>query len=409
LNQNNKINNHINFKEYGYPTHHQPPLHKTLSSPFQNPKHSSSLQTKPKRATTLTQSSESISIKELKSSFQEKQIPKLLSINTNISSHQDILNSPTSNQPKQLKKTNNAVIPINKQYGLEIKFISTAGISHGQTKTNQDSVMVNKLRAKDKMLYLFGVFDGHGSDGHFVSQHVKSYFKQFLSVEINSDKKSMFDPNKMPKMIHEACKKLDKDIKKINGNNSSLKSSLKFSLGSNSNFNSSSKFDSSLSGSTCSLVILCDNMFWSVSLGDSKTILVLENKIKNINKNSFFPFSISKIHSTANKSEQKRVIKEGGRVEQVLNDNLEHVGPLRVWDSKIHMPGLQVTRSFGDFYGKKYGISAVPEINVYNFKESMKAMVVATDGLWDVMSEQETVEVLLHMQNFKVIFLYKFK
>ncbi len=43
------------------------------------------------------------------------------------------------------------------------------------TKTNQDSYACIRDFANMKSFWLFGVFDGHGLNGHFASDHVKQY------------------------------------------------------------------------------------------------------------------------------------------------------------------------------------------------------------------------------------------
>jgi len=43
------------------------------------------------------------------------------------------------------------------------------------TKTNQDSYVSVKNLAGIKNFWMFGVFDGHGVNGHFASDHIKQY------------------------------------------------------------------------------------------------------------------------------------------------------------------------------------------------------------------------------------------
>ena len=42
-----------------------------------------------------------------------------------------------------------------------------------ETKVNQDSYVILKDLSKMENLWLFGVFDGHGINGHFASDYVK--------------------------------------------------------------------------------------------------------------------------------------------------------------------------------------------------------------------------------------------
>jgi hypothetical protein len=49
-----------------------------------------------------------------------------------------------------------------------------------------------------------------------------------------------------------------------------------------------------------------------------------------------------------------------GRVETQKDENRSPIGPLRVWMSDIQMPGLAMTRSFGDKAGIRAGTNAIP-------------------------------------------------
>jgi hypothetical protein len=59
---------------------------------------------------------------------------------------------------------------------------STAGFSDGKTKTNQDTVFVNFNVKQSLNCALFGVFDGHGLQGHKVSQHLKANILGILGL-----------------------------------------------------------------------------------------------------------------------------------------------------------------------------------------------------------------------------------
>jgi len=55
---------------------------------------------------------------------------------------------------------------------------------------------------------------------------------------------------------------------------------------------------------------------------------------------------------------------------------------------------LAVTRAIGDRRLKKY-VSAVPEIKRRKIQEGDQFLILATDGVWDVLSSQEACEVVL--------------
>ena len=61
----------------------------------------------------------------------------------------------------------------------------------GKTKTNQDSyVMIDSIFNNPK-INIFGVLDGHGSNGHLVSEYVKkAIIKYFSNKELYLTKKN---------------------------------------------------------------------------------------------------------------------------------------------------------------------------------------------------------------------------
>jgi len=55
---------------------------------------------------------------------------------------------------------------------------------------------------------------------------------------------------------------------------------------------------------------------------------------------------------------------------------------------------LAVTRAIGDRRLKKF-VSAVPEIKQRQLQEGDDYLILATDGVWDVLSSQQAVNVIL--------------
>lgn len=61
--------------------------------------------------------------------------------------------------------------------------------------------------------------------------------------------------------------------------------------------------------------------------------------------------NISVDHKPSLPSERERIIKNGGRIDCQKDLFGNPLGPLRVWLPKIDIPGLAMTRSFGDKVG----------------------------------------------------------
>ncbi|KAK1371278.1 PPM-type phosphatase domain-containing protein [Heracleum sosnowskyi] len=66
----------------------------------------------------------------------------------------------------------------------------------------------------------------------------------------------------------------------------------------------------------------------------------------------------------------------------------------RVWLPFDDAPGLAMARAFGDFCLKDYGVISIPEFSHRTLTESDKFIVLASDGVWDVLSNEEVVEII---------------
>ena len=75
-------------------------------------------------------------------------------------------------------------------------------------------------------------------------------------------------------------------------------------------------------------------------------------------------------------------------------DTGEPVGPQRVWIMEDDVPGLAMTRSFGDIVAASVGVNSVPEITEYVLSEDDKFMLVASDGVWEFISSDECMKMI---------------
>jgi len=55
----------------------------------------------------------------------------------------------------------------------------------GSHKQNQDNYFMKLKFMNDKNMNLFGVMDGHGQDGHLVSQFIKSHLPSNIEKRMN--------------------------------------------------------------------------------------------------------------------------------------------------------------------------------------------------------------------------------
>lgn len=230
------------------------------------------------------------------------------------------------------------------------------GMSQGRPKVCQDEALLVDFVVKKKHFWLFAVFDGHGRFGERLSKFVKGKMSKFLQNEL---KNSKFDIEGVKDALRRTVNLLHSHIVRISSKITS-KTYIFFSRKSQLTRSdmtdpaNSDLFNAMCCGSTCSLLLMFDDQIVSMSLGDSKTVLFVQNEGK------LAPVCLSLDHNASNPKEVERVLKKGGVVQPIQLANGSFVGPDRIWDKELKCCGLQVTRGFGDLIARKYGISGTP-------------------------------------------------
>lgn len=63
-------------------------------------------------------------------------------------------------------------------------------------------------------------------------------------------------------------------------------------------------------------------------------------------------------------------------------------GVPRVWLPDGESPGLAMSRAFGDYCIKEYGLISVPEVTHRSISIKDQFVVLATDGVWSLVLER---------------------
>jgi serine/threonine protein phosphatase PrpC len=228
-------------------------------------------------------------------------------------------------------------------------------------KTNQDSYLIKADKiTSGEIEYTFGVFDGHGLQGHFVSQAIKQFFMNC----------SYFDFDTQPMILSTFA---------------SLSSTI----------NNSKYFDSIDSGSTVILIHITQNKIISINCGDSRAILITKRNSNYLNKRNNNIIELSRDHKPDIPEEKMRIEKSGGRVDKIYG-----MGPYRVWFKNEDYPGLAMSRSIGDRLAHRVGVSDIPEIKEFSIEEvTPYAIVLASDGVWEFMSNEEVRDIVYRFEN----------
>lgn len=67
---------------------------------------------------------------------------------------------------------------------------------------------------------------------------------------------------------------------------------------------------------------------------------------------------------------------------------------MRVYSKKGEWPGLAMSRSLGDQVAKKLGVVAEPEICEVSLSPRDKFVLIASDGVWEFLSDNQVAEVV---------------
>ena len=236
---------------------------------------------------------------------------------------------------------------------MKIDSCTIAGYSSpGVQKTNQDNFFIINEFLGDEEQFFLGVCDGHGTYGHLVSKYITQILPDYLQ-DIS-----------------------DESI--INSFNLTNKSLI-----------TNSKIDCSFSGSTCTTLIINLEKIICANLGDSRAVLA---KYENGTYNAF---NLSNDHKPNKSLEMKRILLNGGRIEPFYDEELhKYLGPERVWLKNSDIPGLAMTRSFGDNVAHSVGVISEPEIIKYEFNGNEKFIVLASDGIWEYIDSDECVNIV---------------
>ena len=268
-------------------------------------------------------------------------------------------------------------------------------ISYGNPKINQDNYFNYKINTDD--LVFVGVCDGHGENGHYVSEYLINHLPQDFNEAYNDlqqKEQKPFDDislESITKTFEESFLKTDNDLNEFCNNMKKKKLTGE---------NVDNYFNCDYSGSTCVSILLKQNdinKVYIANVGDSRTIVIREKD------NNWTCKQLSRDHKPTEKDEYNRIIEADGEIEAIEDDNGNWTGPLRVWEKGSEGPGLAMTRSLGDKVGAKIGVVCTPEVFKYLIKEEDRAFIIASDGLWEYMNNQEVTnsvkELITNMRN----------
>ena len=212
-------------------------------------------------------------------------------------------------------------------------------------KEDQNSKYRNYMEDKGKCInnfnnsnnILFCLFDGHG--GHEVSTYLQKNFPQELKSKLQTVPKN----SDLTNTFIELCKEIDEKIKNENYNN--------------------------IGSTACIIYITEENnkrVLYCVNLGDTRCVLLKENDYVRLSYDD----------RASDEEENRRIVSEGG---MVFSGRVFGI--------------LMLSRAFGDWELKDYGVSNLAHVYKMEITGECKNLVIASDGIWDVVNEADLVEI----------------
>ena len=293
------------------------------------------------------------------------------------------------------------------QKNKKIGILTEAGMeSDNKKKINQDNYFDYDLKNGFKFI---GVCDGHGENGKQVSEFIKKNLPKELEKELNvliaSERKRLSILEGMLKRNDENnSEKKEKtnienllDYEKLNELFKKVYISINLQL-----FADNTKLNLKTSGSTCVGIFYKKNplkKLYTANLGDSRAIIIKHQQSSSgkEDKNIWSYEPLSRDHTPSEPDEAERIIQYGGEIQKIQNEDGTIEGPLRIFKKNEEGPGLAMSRSFGDSEGESLGIIAEPEVKEYLIKKEDKALIIASDGLWEYTTNEEVVDIVKKM------------
>jgi len=254
------------------------------------------------------------------------------------------------------------------------EYIVNSGIGYACCKgmkpesPNQDSFSIVIVEG---VFALYGVYDGHGPMGHFVSDIAREKLvTTFLSDP--SRNTPSFDPGELFKTVFVNTQKYieSDEVTKVK------------------------KVDPSSSGTTCTMAYhdMVKNTVTVAHVGDSRSIIA-----SKVGGKYTYIEDLTIDHKPNLPEEKKRIESSSPPGRVVFDGYYNH----RVFAQGGMYPGLNMSRALGDVVAhKEAGLTAMPDIKVVQLSNHTKIdaliLFLCSDGVWEFLESPDAVTEAFH-------------
>lgn len=243
----------------------------------------------------------------------------------------------------------------------------------GEKGINQDCSIVWEGFGCHEDSILCGIFDGHGPWGHYVAKAVRDslppsllcHWQEALALAslIDGGEKKLSDCqlDLWKQSYVAACAAVDDELR------------------------CNRRFDAVQSGCTALSIVKQGDLMVVANVGDSRAVLGTtsdDGAIAAVQLTVDFKPNLPQ--------EKERIRRCNGQVYCLPDEPGVH----RVWQPNRESPGLAMSRAFGDYCVKECGVISVPEVTQRRITSGDQFVILATDGVWDVLSNDEAVRIV---------------
>lgn len=267
----------------------------------------------------------------------------------------------------------------------------------GKKGPNQDAMIVWENFGSMADTVFCGVFDGHGPYGHVIAKRVRDLLPLKLGSHLESSYVSCEEVLKEIS-LNTADRKTSESLVHISANGESriynkdqdmvqtlLTSIVKAYRFMDKELKMQVDVDCFCSGTTAVTMVKQGQHLVVGNIGDSRAVLGTRNK-----ENKLVPFQLTEDLKPDVPAEAARIKRCRGRIFALRDEP----GVARLWLPNHNSPGLAMARAFGDFCLKDFGLISVPDVSYRRLTEKDEFLVLATDGIWDVLTNEEVVEIV---------------
>lgn len=209
--------------------------------------------------------------------------------------------------------------------------------TQGHREYMEDTVDIQTKLYKDYDFY--ALFDGHGGGyvSTFLKEHFRPVFKEYLMKTSN-----------VVQSLAQTCNTLANTLETDD--------------------------NAFTTGSTALVMVINKEQVWIMNVGDCRAVLKYFDTVRYSSK------QITRDHKPNDDIEAKRIKDVNGFIVQ------DPFGTWRVGGN------LAVARSFGDRYLAP-AVTWKPDIYVFNIEKDMRAIFLASDGIWDTISNNDIIAI----------------